>query len=108
MVAIFLRLLVALAVLMMPLAMIGGGAAAAAGAPHHAVATDDHCRDMPAPAGEAPGRSIDCMMSCAAIPAEASVPDAQPPLLQPLLLAQRMRTLAGVTPEAATPPPRSV
>jgi hypothetical protein len=106
MVANFLRLVLALAVLMMPVAMIGG-AAAAAGASHHAIASDDHCRDMPAPADEPPGRSVDCMMSCAAIPAETSVPDAQPELLQPILPAQPAPSLTGLSPEAATPPPRS-
>ena len=105
--ALILRTLTLLAVLLMPLGMIGGGPAMAA--PHHgtAAAAADHCAGMDGQRKkEVPGRKADCTIACAAILPGAG--DFRPQALtaaaaEPLAPALPTR---GLSPEAATPPPR--
>jgi Na+-transporting methylmalonyl-CoA/oxaloacetate decarboxylase gamma subunit len=123
-----LRFLALLAVLLSPLSMIAPShAMAPARAPasaapagmdhgaagsHHVAASADaaasrHC--APAESGEPqiPGRSPDCAIACAALPAGDAGLKIRAPLvaiLAPLPSASEPR---GLEPEAATPPPRS-
>ena len=65
-----------------------------------------HCDDASPPAGDEPGRAIDCMVACAVVaPAEApSAPPAPGAAAAPDRLA--LRDLPGISPEAEPPPPR--
>jgi hypothetical protein len=99
-----LRFLIMLAVLLLPFGMIGAGPAMA----HHAPAmmTADHCADMPRQKKEAPGRSAQCMIACAALAcAEITIEhdSLAPVAAEPARLVPAMH---GLHPEAATPPPR--
>ena len=102
---LILRILTLLAVLLMPLGMIGGGPAMAT--PHHGTAATGHCADMDEQQNkDVPGRKADCTIACAAIlpvigdlgpqalALAAAAPLAPPPATR------------GLSPEAATPPPR--
>ena len=104
-----LRLLVALAVLLMPLGMAGAGGSAAA-APHHPAAASpvEHGAHHPAGGDEdrQPERSAQCMMACAALPPAVGAVDARPALRGPALHLRLADRLDGLSPEAATPPPR--
>jgi hypothetical protein len=111
-----LRFLTILAVLLAPVGMMGGAPAQAMG--HHASAGIldgaamtgmDDCAGMQKADGKPhrqPSQKHDCMMACAAIPAFASELPAKPlaPIAaEPVPLSTFDH---GLTPEAATPPPR--
>ncbi|HEX8580238.1 MAG TPA: hypothetical protein VF655_11685 [Allosphingosinicella sp.] len=104
------RLLLAFALLLMPLAMAGQGHAMAA-APAHgsAMAMGDDCHESGAPAEQNKSRhegAAQCAIACAALPsfeariAETLAPTALPLFTLPVLPA------SGLGPEAETPPPR--
>jgi hypothetical protein len=102
------RLLLLAAMLFAPMGRIGMAEAMAG-----------HCADVPAaasqhggghapeaPAEERKGMAIDCMIACAAM-APAPVPFVAPaPLALTVPDAPLLSSLAGIRPEAATPPPR--
>ena len=99
-------LLLFAALALAPLRMFGGEAVAG---PHHDGVAMEHCLPEPVPTDEQPPLSkASCMMACSAIPATA------PPLPERLLVsaapaeAGLTSDLAGLTPEAATPPPRRI
>ena len=98
------KLLLLIAVLLMPLGM-----APAAAAPQHAMAMDmpiGHCPDQSSH-HEMKGGIAECTMACAgALPAD-DLPDHQPLLIasEPIHYAAAER-LYGLTPETATPPPK--
>lgn len=99
-------LLVALAMLIAPVAMAGGAmakpvTAAAAPADHFG-----HCDEAPEDERKAPVH-MSCASSCAAMPAvQPQVPDlaAPAPAAPPLAPGNGLN---GIAPEAETPPPRS-
>lgn len=102
-------LLLVLALLLSPLAMIGGAGQAHAAAPPAAMASG-HCSQT-APASEhekrAPGMELGCAISCAAVPATdpctaECLPHAAMP---PVRLGHQL--LPGIHPEGETPPPRN-
>jgi hypothetical protein len=104
---ILMRLLTALALMLMPLAMAASGPAAA----HAPAASADgsHCEDKegaPAKGEHRPGGGADCAIACSALPpAEplrtgAPAPRAAAPAVRFQILAD------GLHPEAAIPPPR--
>lgn len=99
-------LLLAFALLLSPLAMIGGAGPAHAAAPEAAAS---HCAET-APATEhekdAPGMEMGCAIACAAVPAtEPSHAERLPhDVLPPALLGDQL--LSGIHPEGETPPPR--
>lgn len=104
---IFPILLLALSLVLSPLAMGGSGAAHAA-VPHAASSTA-HCpQEAPAPSSQehAPGMKAGCAIACAAMPAAEPVPGDQlgPEALAPAPLVHQR--LAGIHPEGETPPPR--
>lgn len=97
-----LRWLTLIALLLAPLAMIGGAPAMA----HDHVAAAGHCDDMgsrdetPAPA------PVDCTIACAGLPAQTAAVAAHPFLPAAPGSLVPAAWLAGLQPEAATPPPR--
>jgi hypothetical protein len=98
-----LSLLIALALLLMPVGMVGGGPATAA-SHDMTMAAGSHCADQPQPSEEQPPRSC-CMVACAAFLAEPPIVAAAAasplPYRRALSPAQH-----GLTAEADTPPPR--
>lgn len=103
-------LLLALALLLSPLAMIGGAGAAHAAMPQASSASRAmHCAEQgPAPQQEkrAPGMEMGCAIACAAVPAaEAFTAERLPhDAMAPALLGDQL--LSGIHPEGETPPPR--
>lgn len=102
-------LLLAFALFLSPLAMIGGAGAAEASA--GAASPAMHCEDYP-PARphdkRDSGMGIPCAVACAAIPAAAEPLRGAPMPLQMLALpVPGERRLAGIRPERETPPPRA-
>ena len=105
------QLLLAFAMLLAPLTMVGGGAAMAM--PHGAAPemAMDHCAGMDAPSKDQPSKDqpaadVDCLMTCAAVPPLVARLEAQliaPAPLPPFVPAAAPR---GLDPEAETPPPR--
>jgi hypothetical protein len=98
-------LLLAFALLLSPLAMIGGAHAAMP----HTTSSALHCADegeAPQQGQDAPEMNVGCAMSCAAIPAAepAASAEAHPEPAQ--LGAIPDQLLSGVHPEGETPPPR--
>lgn len=103
-----LRVLLVLAVLLMPLRMLGGGAMASPHEPSAAMAAG-HCAGMPQNDKKAPpAPCCDCMLGCAAI--HSSGPGlehlARAPLSVPAVA--RVLSIHGLHPKAAIPPPRAV
>jgi hypothetical protein len=101
-------LLLALALFLSPLAMIGSAGVAEAAAQADAPAM--HCEDYP-PAKthgkQDSGKGIACAVTCAAIPAVAEPLRGEPlPLPMLLVRASGEQRLTGVRPESETPPPR--
>jgi hypothetical protein len=100
------QLLLAFAMLLAPLTMVGGGAAMAM--PHGPTPemAMDHCAGMDAPSKDQPTADIDCMMTCAAVP--PLVPRLEAQLIAPATLPHFAPAAAprGLDPEAETPPPR--
>jgi hypothetical protein len=104
-----LRVLTMLAMLLMPLAMIGQGHAVAA-APHHAVAAaaaeEDCHKGKPEQQDRRQDGAAQCMMACAALPAADAPRQEQAQVLRPSLYALTIVPIGGLAPEAETPPPR--
>lgn len=101
-----LRILTLLAVLLMPLGMIGGSPAMASGHHKAAPAAAGHCADMDDQKKDPPGRSADCTVACAAIPAFAADVPHRAPTPASAETRAPLPTMRGLDPEAATPPPR--
>lgn len=105
-----LRLVMVLVMLIAPIGMVGSHAAMAAPQTSEASA-GGHCADMAgahdqAPAEQAPGKSIDCMIACACVPSPG-VQLAEPPLAVAAPEAAMIVSLAGgLNPAADPPPPR--
>ena len=106
-IARILPLVLLIALALAPLRMAGAEAAVL---PHHGspAMAAAHCLPEPAPADEEQPRSAEtCMIACAALPVAAL------PLPERLAAARapdealRASPLTGLTPEAATPPPRA-
>lgn len=102
MIARILRLLILLALTLMPLRMVGLAPATAA---DHAPQPMAHCADMPAPVEHGAPPQIDCMIACATLPAvslefEPAVLPAAPAQPSPIAF------VAGIAPGADPPPPR--
>ena len=100
------RLILLVAVLLMPLGM---SAAAAAMPPHHDMAgmVMGHCPDQ-APTQDHKAGFAECTMACAAALPAVEAPDEVAPSLPvelPRLVAAHQ--LHGLHPETATPPPRA-
>lgn len=101
-------LLLAFALLLSPLTMIGGAGAAHAAMPQAASAAA-HCAEQgSAPEHEkrAPGMELGCAIACAAVPATEPFTAERVPhdAMSPALLGDQL--LSGVHPEGETPPPR--
>ena len=101
-------LLLALALLLSPLAMIGGAGSAHAAMPQ-AASAGGHCAETaPAPGHEmpAPIMEVGCAMACAAVAAAEPLTAERLPdvVVQPALLGDQL--LSGIHPEGETPPPR--
>ena len=101
MTGLLLRVLAAVAVLLMPLSM------AAASAPVQATgASSEHCDDHGKPADVPSEHKVHCT-ACAGLPA-MEAPVQMPDLLPvPQLVIRAVHSLAGITPETATPPPKA-
>jgi hypothetical protein len=104
------RILLMLALLLMPLAMAGQGHAVAA-LPHHQMAAsaqeDCHQGKQEQQDERRTDGLAQCMMACAALPA-MQAPDAgeaETPRLS--LYAPPVAAMRGLAPEATTPPPRT-
>jgi hypothetical protein len=102
-----LRFLTMLAILLMPLGMIGAPLPAAAAGRPSATMPADHCAGMSHNGKTVPAAPCcDCMVACSAIPSQAPFiqHEVQAPMAaQPAALT---KTILGLHPEAATPPPR--
>ena len=98
-------LLVALALFVSPLSMLGGGGMAMAHAPTVAE-MGGHCEDMPGGEEQDVKKALDCTSICSAMAAAPS------PLIQGSALAgaaaepERQDMLASIAPESEKPPPR--
>jgi hypothetical protein len=105
-IARLLPLLLLLALAVAPFRMFGGEAAAM---PHHGDApmAMEHCLPGPEPRTDDPAKAS-CAMACTAIPALGS------PVVERVQIARSpdqaglVSDPTGITPEAATPPPRAV
>jgi hypothetical protein len=101
-----LSIMALLALLVAPIGMIGGAAMAM---PHHQPqAAAGHCAGAPVPdhRGGEDRAAIDCMIACAGVPA---IPPSAPAAVAPIAASPDqapLRSLHGLQPEAATPPPR--
>lgn len=98
--------LLALALFLSPLAMIGGGAHAAV---PETASSALHCADdgaAPQQGQDGPKMSVGCAMSCAAIAAAEPAASAQARPEPVQLGAIPARLLSGIHPEGETPPPR--
>jgi hypothetical protein len=103
-----LRLLTMLAILLMPLGVIGPQPAAAMAGHASTAMSADHCAGMVHKGKTAPSAPCcDCMVACSAIPSQA--PCVRPEALAPMAAEPTALILEihGLHPEAATPPPRS-
>ncbi len=101
------RLLVLVAVLLMPFGM--APAASASPVNHHAMLTGMPAEHCPGPANthERNHGLATCSMACAsALPAQEIARDELPLRNQQLATPMITQTLRGVLPEIATPPPR--
>lgn len=101
------QLLLILALLFSPSAMIGGVAAAHGAAPA-AAALPSHCAEQPGEGSRKhSAEGIDCAIACAALP--ASLPAANLAQLMPERASRAAEpvVLVGLAPESDTPPPRS-
>lgn len=110
-----LRILTICAILFASISMSGGHAAMAtpvtAAGEHHAKAGADpagHCADLPGNDERAAGRSIDCMIACAGLPAVGTAIAAGLALEASRSPLPLQSPIAGVLPEMEPPPPRSL
>jgi hypothetical protein len=104
MMRLFARLMVLLAVLLMPFGMAAPAEAHAA----TEMSMPSHCPD-PAPARHEPkGALAACTMACAsALPAMEAAAGEPLPITAPIIAASPARRLDGLHPETATPPPKA-
>jgi hypothetical protein len=103
-----LRLLTMLAILLMPLGMIGPQPAAAMAGHASATMSADHCAGMAHKSKTAPAAPCcDCMVGCSAIPSQAPCVRHEAPAPMAAEPAALTAKIHGLHPEAATPPPRS-
>lgn len=104
------RLLLLLAVLLMPLGM-APAAASASPVGHHQMMAGmgmEHCPDRSNKHDEDKGLAM-CSMACAsALPAQELARDEIPLRRHQHLIPMVAHTLRGILPEIATPPPKSV
>lgn len=104
---LFSSLLLFLALLLSPLAMVSGGGFAHA-AVQEAASSGSHCSgESSAPRHDrAADMEIGCAMACAAVPAaQPRIGDqVLPKPLAPVLIGHQL--LSGIQPEGETPPPR--
>ena len=101
-------LLLALTLILSPLAMIGGAGSAHAAMSQTASAAMHCTEESPAQEHEkrAPGVEVGCAMACAAVPAtEPFTTERLPHSAMPAAL-RGDRLLSGIHPEGETPPPR--
>ena len=102
------RLLVLLAVLLMPLGMAPASAVASP-IKHHAMMAEmamEHCPDQSSKHEHNDGLAM-CSMACAsALPAQDVARDETLPRHHQLVMPMRVQTLRGVLLEIATPPPK--
>jgi hypothetical protein len=105
---IIAKLVLLVAVLLMPLGM-GSAAASAPTIDHHAMTTGltmDHCPGQPNNHDRAGGMAM-CSMACAsALPAQDLARDDTHERTHQLVAPMIGRTLSGILPETATPPPK--
>lgn len=100
-------LLIALALLLSPLAMAGGGAAAAYHGPAAVMATDSHCAATEAPVGkDRSDAKLSCAVTCAAFVAAEPAAGSTIAPGQVQAVAARDQLLIGIHLEGETPPPR--
>lgn len=103
-----LSLFVTLALLIVPMGMIGGAAAAHAGTPHAMTTAGDCHESAPAPEkrSKGVGMSAECALACAALPAMAARLEqpAAPVIMYPMIA---LHGLAKAGPESLDPPPRA-
>lgn len=105
--SVILRLLTALAVMLMPLGMSNALASAPHTSPALAAAADGACGDHRAPT-EAPGKSNMHCAACASLPAMEGPQQAlQAPVSVPTVPIP-VRWILGLEAEVATPPPKLV
>lgn len=101
-------LLLALAVILSPLAMIGGAGPAHAAMPQTASTAAHGGEEGAAQEHEkrAPGMELGCAIACAAVPATGpfSAERLQHAAMPPTLTGDQL--LSGIRPEGETPPPR--
>jgi hypothetical protein len=101
-----MRLILLVAVLIMPLGM----SAAPANAMHHAMGTSmpmQHCPDEQSPRHHSKMTFVECTMACSsALPAGEAAAHEPPILVCTPLLPTTAQRLIGLHPETATPPPR--
>ena len=105
---LFSSLLLAFALLLSPLAMIGGAGSAHAAMPQAASAGGHCAEEGPAPEHEkrSPAMEVGCAMACAAVPAKEPLTVERLPhgAMAPALPSDQL--LSGIHPEGETPPPR--
>lgn len=100
----FTGLLIALAMLLTPLSMIGGAHAMAVGGVE--LAQSDHCAGMPAESPESPNRSTHCFVACSAIaPSAAAMIERIDPVAE-IGIGKIPAGPSGLSPTADPPPPR--
>lgn len=112
MIRLFSSLLVAIALLLSPMAMASGAAMAMPGAAVAAVAesvADGHCAGKEAPADEekAPAKAS-CASACAAVPAASPVFLEDAAVAREAISLRGPQVLSGIHPEGETPPPRII
>lgn len=102
-----LQLLTLLALLLAPFGMLGGHAAMAM--PVGGAMAMNHCDEQQqAPKDHKRQAMIDCATACSAMPAVGAFVMPQPIFSARKFEADVSVDIAGVRPEAATPPPRAV
>lgn len=103
--AAFLRLMTIVALVTMPVVMVGAPASASM-KDHHSAASAEHCAEPGAGDDEAPDKAMDCKAACSALAASSAAPSAdreRPSVPRDLLAAT---IFDDTIPEIATPPPR--
>lgn len=105
------RLLTLLAVLFAPASMLGSDMAMAAPQSSQAAAAGSHCAepqgmDHEAPGGEAPGKSIDCLIACSCVPAFGAQLGARAFFVEAPATWALATLESGLNPQADLPPPR--
>ena len=102
------KLLLLLSVMFMPFGMSSAGASAAS-MDHHAMmgaAAMEHCPDQPSKPDRMDGMAM-CAMACAsALPAQEPAREQAPKKDHQLVVPMAERTMSGIQPEIATPPPK--